>query len=331
MTLTEHLDRARELARRKGHARVAAVHVLLSLSNVADVQRYMNAHGYSLARLERLMRDALVAEPEARAYRDAPEPVIDMALEPVLANAVMELALFEALVAPFASQLLFDDTPLRRVADEITAAAAATGHSRALVEHALYALARRATDDGRFADALARLGYPRREFRHHIAERIRVGAPASHVSSFAEIKQSAIAHANASMHEVLTTDAFVVDLLRSSATRQALEAVRVSYPSLLFSYVHGSVPPPIPNLAGRAQVMFYGDAFTPFEVVTDVLRRHFGQPPDTAMALAHALRTQGQQALGAEGRAGAHAVAQARGECAELGWPLRIELWPAER
>lgn len=329
MTLTEHLDRARALARRKGHARVSSVHILLSLSNMADVQRHMAEHGYSLARLERFMRDALAAEPEARAYRDAPEPVIDVGLEPILANAVMELALFEALIAPFAAQLRFDDAPLRRFADEVTAAAAATGHPRALVEHALYALARRATDGGRFADALARIGYQRRDFRHHIAERIAMGAPSSNVSSFAEIKERAIAHANISMREVLTTDALVVDLLRVPATRQALEAVAVSYPSLLFAYVHGGVPPPLPAVNGAAEVVLYADPFTPIEAVADVLSRYFGQPPETAMALAHAMRTQGYQTLSADGRAGAHAVASARGECAEQGWPLRIELRPA--
>ena len=144
MTLSEHLERARELARRHGHARISAVHVLASLIGVPAVQRKMTNLGYSLARLDRYLGEALAREPDARRYsrpgfppRDVVEPEIDLSLEPVLANAVMELALFEALIAPLAPDLGFDDTPLRRFADAVTAVAAATGNKRAMVEHAL--------------------------------------------------------------------------------------------------------------------------------------------------------------------------------------------------
>jgi ATP-dependent Clp protease adapter protein ClpS len=329
VTLSEHLERARALARRQSHARITAAHLLVSLSNVASVQRHMTELGYSLRRLDRFMREALAAEPQVRG-REGAEPEIDVSLEPILANAVMELALFEALVAPFAADLAFDDTPLRRFADETTGAAAASGHSRALVEHALYALARRATDEGRFADALERLGYPRRDFRHHIAERIHMGAESGTVSSFAELRNRAIRHANATMREALTTDALVVDLLRSTATRRALEAVGVSHPSLLFSYVHGEPPTPIAVIAGPADIVLFADPFTPPEVVADLLVRHFGQPRDAAMAFAIAMRQQGYQALRvSDGRSAAPAVASVRAECAEEGLPLRIELRPA--
>jgi ATP-dependent Clp protease adapter protein ClpS len=334
VTLSEHLERARELARRKGHARVSAVHLLASLIGVSAVQRKMTNLGYSLARLDRYLGEALAREPDARRYsqpgfppRDVREPEIDVSLEPVLANAVMELALFEALIAPLGPSLGFDETRLRRFADEVTAAAAATGHKRALVEHALYVLARRATDEGRFADALERLGYPRRDFRHHIVERIRVGTESMGVSSFAAIRQDAIAHANATGSDVLTTGALVVDLLRASATREALASVGVSHPSLLFSYVHGAVPAPIATIAGPADIVMYADSFTPPEIVADLLIRYFGQPADAAMSMAAALRQHGQQALRvADGRAAAPAVAVVRGECAEQGMPLRIEL-----
>lgn len=327
MTLTEHLERARALARRKGHARVTSVHLMLSLSNVTDVQRQMAESGYSLARLDRLMRDALAAEPDARGYRDAPEPAIDLALEPVLATRVTELALFQALIAPLAAELAFDEARLRRFYDETARATAASRHRRALVEHALYALARRATDGGRFAETLARLGYPRREFRHRVAQRIAVLSHSAPVGTYAELRARAIAHANATMREALTTEAIVVDLLRAPSTRRALEAIGVSYAPLLFSYVHGGLEPPIPFFAGPAEVVLYTDDFTPVELLAAMLTKYFGQPAAAAMVTAQVVRAEGQAAVRVpDGRPAGDAIAVARAELAALGMPLRIEL-----
>lgn len=329
MNLNEHLERARSLARRKGHGRVTTVHMLLSLSNVAEVQHRMADAGYSLARLDRRMRDALAAEPEGRGYRDAPEPIIDGALEPVLAAYVTELAVFDTLIAPFAPELAFDETPLRRFWEETAGATSASGHRRGLVEHALYVLARRATDDGRFAGALATLGVDRRDFRHRIAERIAAVTQSAPVGSYLDLRYRAIVHANATMRDVLGTEALVVDLLRAAPARRALEAVGLSAHALLFSYVHGAVEAPIPILAGPADVVFYGDEFTPTETLAGVLTKYFGQPPASAFGMAQTVRQDGHGFLRVpDGRPAGDTVAVARAELAGQGMPLRIELRP---
>lgn len=327
MNVTEHLERARRLARRKGHGRVTSVHVLLSLSNRADVQRQMVAWGISLARLDRRVRDALANEPDARAYRDAPEPMLDASLEPVLANVVTEMGLFEALISPLMLALRFDDSPVRRFAEEVHQATLASGHQRALVEHALYALARRVADDGRFATALERLGYPRRDFRHHMSERIGVVTRSAPVASFEELVRRSVEHANATMREELGVEVLVVDLLRNLSTRAALEAVGIPHPAVLYSYVHGTVLPSVPYIGGAADVMFYPDDYTPRETLTDLLVNRFGQPPESAAALIQALREEGPQALRVQGgRAASDAVSSSLADCAEQGLPLRIEL-----
>ncbi|MBX3225679.1 MAG: ATP-dependent Clp protease adaptor ClpS [Labilithrix sp.] len=343
----ELLVEAMAIAVARRHRRVGEAHVLVALLEHDGVVELLTGENVCIARFAEGLLAPFERDAEVRGYRDGEPPAIDEGLRaaiepgrPTRVGALLERAraggvaallqqvravdVFERLVARVdLAPFRWDVARVQAFVGAALAVMAARGHERLLLDHALVALAGREADDGRFADALARLGHDPEAVRDQLRARI-APAVAAGLASLEDCIAHAIVCSNASRRTELGIDFLVVEMLRAPEINLALELAGVSRNDLLFSYVHGAAPADVVAVPGPVQVVFHNDDFTTQEDVTGALERHFDKSPEEAATLMMRVHHEGSLVLAvADGARAADAVRAMRAELPILRVDLR--------
>jgi ATP-dependent Clp protease ATP-binding subunit ClpA len=333
----EVLERARDLARKRRHARVGEVHLLAALANDAAVLAHMSRKGCSLARLDEHLREALAKEQEAGTFRDVPEPEVEPEVTRLVAAEGGFLAalrrpkprdVFDRLLERrnLAAALRFDETTLRRFYEAAMHEMWKREEHALYAEHALLALTGRRADGGRFREALVVLGHDPEMMRAELAGVLVRGHTSVRLPPFSDVVARATELSNATGRRELGLDFIVVDILRWVETKRALKRVGIDPHELLFAYVHGVLPAE-PRGEGAAELVLFHDDFTPRAMKLDGLTRAFGLSAEAADALLLESEETGRGRLPLrDAEAARRALREVRATAFAADMPLRIEL-----